>query len=114
MSLEVSASTQSELRATNAYNAEEKLIEWVLSFGVTTIHTGHQPSALRPGQTMVAKTWGRNVDEATVVPTAMISVVLGNAANAGAGRSPGTRDKQVAMLRAELIKAQENSAKKEQ
>ncbi len=110
MALDGGASVQPELRATDAYNAEEKLVEWVRGFGVTTIHTGHQPSALISGQTMVAKTWGKNVDEATIVPTAMIAVTLGGAANA-AGRSPGTRAKQVAMLRAELIKAQENTAK---
>jgi imidazolonepropionase-like amidohydrolase len=112
MALDGGASIQPELRATDAYNAEERLIQWVREFGVTTIHTGHQPSALIPGQTMVAKTWGKNVDEATIVPTAMVSVVLGNAANAS-GRSPGTRAKQAAMLRAELIKAQENLAKKD-
>jgi len=89
------------------------LIQWVREFGVTTIHTGHQPSALIPGQTMVAKTWGKTVDDATIVPTAMVAVVLGSAANGGAGRSPGTRGKQAAMLRAELIKAQENAAKKD-
>ena len=112
MALDGGASVQPELRATDAYNAEERLIQWVREFGVTTIHTGHQPSALIPGQTMVAKTWGKNVDEATIVPTAMVAVVLGNAANAS-GRSPGTRAKQAAMLRAELIKAQENLAKKD-
>ena len=112
MALDGGGSVQPELRATDAYNAEERLIQWVREFGVTTIHTGHQPSALIPGQTMVAKTWGKNVDEATIVPTAMVSVVLGNAANAS-GRSPGTRAKQAAMLRAELIKAQENLAKKD-
>ncbi|MCV5737068.1 hypothetical protein OFN56_34730, partial [Escherichia coli] len=42
-----------------------------------------------------------------------VAVVLGTAANAGQGRSPGTRGKQMAMLRAELIKAQENASKKE-
>lgn len=109
--LDGGASVQPELRATDAYNAEERLIEWVRSLGVTTIHTGHQPSALISGQTMIAKTFGRNVDEATIVPTAMIAVTLGNAANAGAGKSPGTRAKQIAMLRAELIKALENSKK---
>ncbi len=113
MALDGGASIQPELRATDAYNAEERLILWVREFGVTTIHTGHQPSALVPGQTMIAKTWGKNVDEATIVPTAMVAVVLGSAATAPAGRSPGTRAKQMAMLRAELIKAQENAAKKE-
>ena len=111
MAIDGSSTVQPELRATDAYNSEEKLIEWVREFGVTTIHTGHQPSALVSGQTMIAKTWGKNVDEATIVPTAMIAVTLGNAANAGQGKSPGTRAKQAAMLRAELIKALENSKK---
>lgn len=106
MAIEGSNSIQPELRAIDAYNAEEKLVEWVRSFGVTTIHTGHQPSALVSGQTMIAKTWGKNVDEATITPVAMIAVTLGDSANAGQGKSPGTRAKQAAMLRAELIKAQ--------
>jgi len=111
MALDGSSSVQPELRAIDAYNAEEKLIEWVRSFGVTTIHTGHQPSALVSGQTMIAKTTGRNVDEATVIPAAMIAVTIGQSAMAGTGKSPGTRAKQIAMLRAELIKALENSKK---
>jgi len=114
MAIETSSPMQPELRAIDAYNAEEKLIEWVRSFGVTTIHTGHQPSALISGQTMIAKTWGKDVDEATIVPEATIAVTLGTAANAGQGKSPGTRAKQIAMLRAELIKAQENIKKTEQ
>jgi imidazolonepropionase-like amidohydrolase len=113
MALDASGTFQPELRATDAYDPEERLVEWVRGYGVTTIHTGHQPSALSPGQTMLAKTWGKTVEDATLVPTAMVAVVLGQAANAGAGRSPGTRGKQAAMLRAELIKAQENLAKKE-
>lgn len=111
MALDGSGPVQPELRATDAYNTDERLIQWVREFGVTTIHTGHQPSALISGQTMVAKTWGKTVEDATIVPTAMIMVTIGTNANAGAGRSPGNRSKQVAMLRAELIKAQENSKK---
>jgi imidazolonepropionase-like amidohydrolase len=105
MQIDQSGPIQPELRATDAYNAEEKLIEWVRSFGVTTIHTGHAPAALVSGQTMIAKTTGKNVDEATIVPTAMIAVTLGEGGLAGQGRSPGTRSKAAAMLRAELIKA---------
>ncbi len=113
MAIEGSGPIQPELRAIDAYNAEETLIEWLRGFGVTTIHTGHQPSALVSGQTMIAKTWGKNVDEATIIPTAMIAVTFGNAANAGQGKSPGTRAKQAALLRGELIKAQENVKKPE-
>lgn len=113
MALDGGGTVQPELRAIDAYNAQEKLVEWVRQFGVTTIHTGHQPSALISGQTMIAKTWGNSVDEATIVPTAMVAVTIGDAANAGQGRSPGSRAKQAAMLRGELIKALENSKKTE-
>ncbi len=105
MGLDGSSPMQPDLRAIDAYNAEEKLVEYVRGYGVTTIHTGHQPSALVSGQTMIAKTFGKNIDEVTIVPTAMIAVTLGDAALAGQGKSPGTRAKQAAMLRAELIKA---------
>lgn len=113
MALDAGATVQPELRATDAYNSEEKLIEWVRGFGVTTVHTGHQPSALISGQTMISKTVGKNVDEATIVETAMVAVTLGQDGLAGQGKSPGTRAKGAAMLRAELIKAQENAAKTE-
>ncbi len=105
MQTDGSSPIQPELRAIDAYNAEERLIEWVRGFGVTTLHTGHSPQALVSGQTMIAKTFGRNIDEVTIVPTAMIAVTLGQGALAAQGKSPGTRAKQVAMLRAELIKA---------
>ncbi len=84
------------------------MIEWVRSFGVTTIHTGHAPGALISGQTMIAKTFGKEVDEVTIIPTAMIAVTLGESALESGGKSPGTRAKQVSMLRAALIKAQES------
>lgn len=107
MALDASSPMQPELRAIDAYNPEERLVEWVRGLGVTTLHTGHQPSALVSGQTMIVKTAGKTVEEAALVPTAMIAVTIGDAALAGQGRSPGTRAKQAAMLRAELVKAQE-------
>ena len=108
MQIDSSSSMQPELRAIDAYNAEEKLIEWVRSFGVTTIHTGHAPGALISGQTMIAKTFGKEVEDVTIIPTAMIAATLGESALESGGKSPGTRAKQVSMLRAALIKAQES------
>jgi imidazolonepropionase-like amidohydrolase len=105
MALDSSGTVQPDLRAIDSYNAEEVLINWVRQFGVTTIHTGHSPQALVSGQTMIAKTVGKTVEEATLVPTAMIAVTLGESGIASGGKSPGTRAKQIAMLRAELIKA---------
>ena len=109
--VERSAAMQPELRAVDAYNPREELVRWLRSHGVTTIHTGHGPGALVSGGTMIAKTVGETADEAVIVPDAMIAVTLGPEAYAAAGRAPGTRAKEVALLRQELIRAQEFVAK---
>lgn len=99
---------QPELRAIDAYNARERLVEWVRGFGVTTLHTGHGPQALVSGQTMVVKTRGETIDEAVLVPRAMIAATLGAASRT---KSPGTAGKQISMLREALIGAQEYQRK---
>ena len=114
MALDQSSPMQPELRAIDSYNPQERLIEWLREFGVTTIHTGHQPGALVSGQTMIAKTFGKTADTAAIVSMAMIAVTLGESAMASGGRAPGTRAKQAAMLRAELIKAAEAVRKQDE
>lgn len=111
--VERSAAIQPELRAIDAYNARETLVEWLRAHGVTTIHTGHAPGVLMSGQTMIAKTRGENVDEAVIVPSAMVAATLGDSARQERDRSPGTRAKMMAMLRNEFIKAREYSKKEE-
>jgi imidazolonepropionase-like amidohydrolase len=110
--LERSAPMQPELRAVDAYNGRERLVEYLRSFGVTTIHTGHGPGALISGQTMIIKTQG-DVDDPRAVlnPSAMIAVTLGNNGLAPQGKSPGSRSKMIALLRAELLKAREYQTK---
>ncbi len=104
--LEPSAPMQPELRAMDAYDARERLVEWLREFGITTIHTGHAPGALISGRTMIVKTRGANVEEAVLVPDAMVAATLGDSARAEDQKAPGTRAKMVAMLRTELVKAQ--------
>lgn len=118
--LERSAAMQPELRAIDAYNARDPLVAHVRSFGVTTVNTGHSPGSLISGQTMIVKTFGRTADEDVVNAAAMTSVTLGRDGLAAAApgatpafKSPGTRAKAVAMLRADLIKAQEYGRKRE-
>ena len=113
MQLDRSGPVQPELRALDAYNARETLVEWLRGHGVTTVHTGHAPGALVPGQTMIVKTRGDEADDAVLVPEAMVAVTLGQGGLAAEGKSPGTRSKAVAMLRAELIKAREYLSKRE-
>ncbi len=108
--LEKSAAMQPELRAVDAYDPRERLIEWLRSFGITTIHTGHGPGELISGQTMIIKTNAPTAD-AAMIPAAMVAVSLGDLGRADAGKSPGTRPKEIALLRGEFIKAQEYAAK---
>jgi imidazolonepropionase-like amidohydrolase len=109
--LEHSAAMQPELRALDAYNAHDRLIRWIRSFGVTTIHTGHAPGELLSGQTMVVKTVGNTVDQAVLVPARAVAASLVSSARKSDSKSPGTRGKMMSMLRAELIKAQEYASK---
>jgi imidazolonepropionase-like amidohydrolase len=105
--LERSNAIQPELRAFDAYNAQEPLVEWVRSLGVTTLHTGHGPGALMSGQTMIVKTRGTNVGEAIVDSVTMLAMTLGPEVGANYAGRPGTRAKGVALVRAEFIKAQD-------
>ena len=102
--MERSAPMQPELRAVDAYNAQDLLVGWVRSFGVTTLHTGHAPGPLVAGQTMIVKTSGNTTFDGSAT---MVAATLGEQAVrfAGQGKSPGTRAKAVAMLRGELLKA---------
>lgn len=103
--LERSSPLQPDLRAIDAYDANETLVEWVRTYGVTTLHTGHGPGALISGQTMIAKTRGRNVEQATLMPVRMLAATLGNAVSSNF-QSPGTSAKGIAMLRSALHGAQ--------
>lgn len=107
---ENSAPIQPELRALDALNIREELIGYLRSYGITTLHTGHAGGQLVSGQTMIVKTTGATVDEASLVSPAAVVATIGAAANRAEG-SPGTRGKQMAMLRQELIKAGEYADK---
>ncbi|MCH2138336.1 MAG: amidohydrolase family protein [Phycisphaerales bacterium] len=102
--IERSSPMQPQLRAIDAYNPQERLVEWVRDFGTTTVHTGHAPGALLSGRTFVVKTTGRTVDDAVVKRDAMLSCTLGPDGQSGDG-APGNRSKGVAMLRQKLLDA---------
>jgi imidazolonepropionase-like amidohydrolase len=111
--LERSSPLQPELRAIDAYNPNDKLVEYARTLGVTTIHTGHAPGEVISGQTCIVKTVGRTVDEAVLVETAAVAGTLGPWAQKSGGKSPGTRAKEMSLLRDELLKAQEYQKKRE-
>ncbi len=107
---ESSAPLQPELRAIDAYNGRDPLVQWVRELGVTTMHTGHAPGELISGQTMILKTNVASITkkEDTLSPFAGVAATLGaDSFSKEPKKAPGTRAKSVAMLRADLIKAQE-------
>lgn len=108
--LEKSEPIQPELRAIDAYNGRDPLVDWVRNLGVTTLHTGHAPGSLVSGQLMVVKTNVPSITstEDTLAPVSAVASTLG----AGAlGESAGTRSKAIALLRAQLLKARTQIAK---
>jgi imidazolonepropionase-like amidohydrolase len=101
-------SAQPELRAIDAYNTREPLVKWLRGFGVTTVHTGHGPLALISGQTMITKTFGDTVEDAVLVPEAMVAACMTSAARGDGG--PGTRAKVMAELRQHLMTGAKHAA----
>jgi imidazolonepropionase-like amidohydrolase len=109
--LESSSPLQPELRAIDAYNAREELVEYIRSFGVTTVHTGHAPGELISGQTLITKTIGDSIEESLLIDGRAIAATLGEASTKSGKQSPGTRGKQMAMLRSLFIEGQEYQKK---
>ncbi len=105
--LESSSPIQPELRALDAYNPREELVEYLRSFGVTTIHTGHAPGELISGQTLITKTIGNTIGDSLIVDGRAVVATLAEASSKSGKNSPGTRGKQMAMLRTLFIEAQE-------
>lgn len=104
--LELSNALQPELRAFDAYNAREELIDVLRNRGITTVHTGHGPGAVISGQTMIVKTTGSTIGDALIDSTTALAMTIGSGIRSNFD-SPGTRSKAIAMLRQQLIAAQE-------
>jgi imidazolonepropionase-like amidohydrolase len=105
--LESSSPLQPELRALDAYNAREELVEYVRGFGVTTVHTGHAPGELLSGQSLIAKTYGNSIESTLLVDGRAVCATLAESSKKSGKQSPGTRGKQMAMLRSLFIEASE-------
>lgn len=104
--LDSAAPTQPELRALDAYNGKDELVDWLRGFGVTTVHTGHGPGELLSGQTLVVKLHGNTLEESLLREGLAVVCTLGDSARKSGKASPGTRSKMMAMLRTDLFAAQ--------
>lgn len=104
--IEKSSPIQPELRAIDAYNPEEKLVKTARELGITTMHTGHGIGALISGQTIIVKTKKGTTDQVTLNPFCMLAMTIGPDVS-GNFSSPGTKAKQMSMIRTELLKAKD-------
>lgn len=96
-----SAPIQPELRALDAFHRQDPLVDWVRGFGVTTVHTGHAPSGIMSGTSMIVKTAGDSLESSILEARGLVTACLGEGAQVEGG--PGTRAKTVALLRQALI-----------
>ena len=108
--LDTSAPIQPELRILDAYDPTEDLVAYVLGFGVTTAHVGPSPGAPVAGQTAVFRTHARTVADALMEEASMVAFTLGSGIRRNF-ESPGTRSKEIAMLREALLGAQRYAEK---
>lgn len=109
--LEISSPLQPELRASDAYNAKESLVDWVRGFGVTTVNTGPSAGELISGQTALFKLDGGTVESSMIRDHVAVVASFGEEARKSGASSPGTRAKMISMLRELLIEAQEYANK---
>lgn len=112
MQLEKSSPIQPELRAIDGYNPREALVSYLNSKGVTTVHTGHGPGAVISGQTFITKTHGETIEQVKMDDVTMLAMTIGPSVKRNF-KSPGTTAKEIAMLRTELLKAQDYHKKKQ-
>ena len=100
---------QAKLRAIDAYNPAELLVEWVNRFGVTTLQTGPGRANVIAGQTAIVKTSGRTLADVLVKAPAAIIFNLGEIPKQTYGderEEPGTRMATAAIIRGALADAE--------
>lgn len=101
---------QSDLRAIEGFNPNEKLLSFLLKHGVTTLQSGPGPANPIAGQAGIFKTHGSSTQDMLVrFPSAMIFTLGESPKNTyrGQRRRPSTRLGTAAFIRERLNAAQE-------
>ncbi len=105
---ELSDPNQAQLRAMDAYNPREILVDYVNSLGVTTLHVGPGRSNPIAGQSSIVKTHGESFDDVVVIENAAMIFNLGEGPKKAYGsknKTPSTRMATVGLIRQALISA---------
>jgi len=106
---ELSHPNQAQLRAIDAYNPREILVDYVNSLGVTTLHVGPGRSNPIAGQSAIVKTHGDSLEQVAVSRRAAMIFNLGEQPKAAYGannKTPSTRMATVGLIRQALSGAE--------
>lgn len=104
------------LRAIDGINPEDNYFKEAREHGITTVVTGPGSANVIGGQFAAIKTYGRRVDDMIVKEPLALKVAFGENPKRvynGKGKAPSTRMATAAILRENLIKAQEYKKKLE-
>ena len=105
-----------QLRAIDGINPEDNCFKEAREHGITTVVTGPGSANVIGGQFAAIKTYGRRVDDMIVKEPLALKVAFGENPKRvynGKGKAPSTRMATAAILRENLIKAQEYKKKLE-
>lgn len=105
---ETTGANQAKLRAIDAYNPTELLVEWVNRYGVTTMQTGPGRANVIAGQATIVKTGGRSLADTLVKSPSGVIFNLGEIPKQTYGdesEEPVTRMATAAIIRAALADA---------
>ncbi|HHU92662.1 MAG TPA: amidohydrolase [Halanaerobiaceae bacterium] len=114
---EMSDAVTPHLRAIDAINPRDEGLKNAYLNGVTTVMTGPGSANVLGGESVAIKTYGRTVDEMIVKNPVGIKAALGENPKSVYGKqnkSPQTRMAIAALLRENLLKAQDYLAEKEE
>lgn len=103
-----------DLRAIDSINPEDNCFREAWESGITTVVTGPGSANVIGGQFVAIKTFGRRVDDMIIKDPLALKVAFGENPKRvyhGQRKSPSTRMATVAILRQNLIKAQEYKKK---
>lgn len=111
---ETSDAVTPALRALDAFNPNEPLLGFVREFGVTTVQVGPGDANVIGGQAGIFKTAGASADAMALVPASAMIFNLTDAPRARYGsqnKAPATRMASAALIRQQLVQAQQAPAK---
>lgn len=104
------------LRAIDGINPDDNCFKEAREHGITTVVTGPGSANVIGGQFAAIKTYGRRIDDMIVKEPLALKVAFGENPKRvynGKGRAPSTRMATAAILRENLVKAQEYKKKLE-